>query len=668
MPNFLNPIPALIAAAMAVPLLLLLYFLKLRRRDMPVSSTLLWRKAVQDLQVNAPFHRLRRNLLLLLQMLLLAALLLALARPVINYTPGAGQITVILIDRSASMSATDAKGKTRLDDAKARANRLVDMLGRGASAMVIAFDEQPQIVRSFTSDRSALKAGIDSIQPTDRRSRLKLAFQLAEAQATNFNPDQRRPNTEPPEVYLFSDGRVLDGDESSLQRSKLTWEKLGTDQAANIGIVALSAKRNYEQPSEVQVFARLANYGPNPVEADVQLSVEGLVKVARVLLLPEHLTPEQREKLVAEKNLSPRDSVEFTLDLLTSAVIKVEQMNRQDDVLSADDAAYVVVPPPRALSVLLVTPPDGNYFLENAFDALKLQKKAKIVGEAFDEQMKDPDKVASQYDVIIFDRYQPKALPPTGNFLYFATVPPGTKVKAVMDEDKLALAKEVMVLDWDRDHPLLRHMRFSNLYAGEMLRLERPPETQVLMEGMKGPMMVLHREGRSVHLVVTFDPLQSNWPFKVTFPIFIDRAMQFLAIGTEMDVRQSYSPGASPRIPASALVAAGAGRTVHITGPGGWSRTAEVPAAGDFALPALDHVGIYSLEPPPSQYEKIAVNLLDENESNVRPAEAVPGGGGAPVVAEAGKARLDLWWWVVACGAIPLCLLEWWVYARRVHL
>src|SRR5918911_3181396 len=105
-----NVLPAMIAAALAVPALLVLYFLKLRRREVPISSTLLWRKAIQDLQVNAPFQKLRRNLLLLLQLLLLALLCLALSRPVTNYTPGAGKTSVILIDRSASMAAKDVNG------------------------------------------------------------------------------------------------------------------------------------------------------------------------------------------------------------------------------------------------------------------------------------------------------------------------------------------------------------------------------------------------------------------------------------------------------------------------------------------------------------------------------------------------------------------------------
>src|SRR3954470_7616606 len=126
LPNFLSPLIGLIAAAIALPALLVLYFLKLRRREMDVSSTLLWKKAIQDLQVNSPFQKLRRNLLLILQMALLLALCLALTRPVTFFKPGAGKTTVILIDRSASMNATDIdKGKhARLDEAKRRAKDL----------------------------------------------------------------------------------------------------------------------------------------------------------------------------------------------------------------------------------------------------------------------------------------------------------------------------------------------------------------------------------------------------------------------------------------------------------------------------------------------------------------------------------------------------------------
>ncbi|MHC4496131.1 MAG: BatA domain-containing protein, partial [Planctomycetota bacterium] len=86
--EWLTPLTALYAAAVSVPLLLLLYFLKLKRREQIVSSTLLWKRAVQDLQVNAPFQRLRHNILLLLQLLMLLAILFALAGPILSLLAG----------------------------------------------------------------------------------------------------------------------------------------------------------------------------------------------------------------------------------------------------------------------------------------------------------------------------------------------------------------------------------------------------------------------------------------------------------------------------------------------------------------------------------------------------------------------------------------------------
>ncbi len=52
------------------PAIVLLYFLKLKRRPLEVPSTYLWHKSIEDLHVNSIWQRLRRNLLLFLQLLL----------------------------------------------------------------------------------------------------------------------------------------------------------------------------------------------------------------------------------------------------------------------------------------------------------------------------------------------------------------------------------------------------------------------------------------------------------------------------------------------------------------------------------------------------------------------------------------------------------------------
>jgi hypothetical protein len=678
MPNFLNIWSAAIAAGVAVPLLLLLYFLKLRRREVMVSSTLLWKRAVQDLQVNAPFQRLRRNLLLFLQMLILLALLLALSRPVMNYAPGAGKVAVILIDRSASMSAVDQQNQTpRLDEAKRKARELVDTMDREGSAMVIAFDDSAEVVRSFTTDRTILKQAIDSIQPTHRRSKLKLAYQLAEAKAAAFYVDQLRPTqNDRPEIYLFSDGRILDATELSLKQAELKqYFKIGNDQAANVGIVAMNAKRNYERPSEVQVFVRLANYGPNPSGAVLQLSVDGQVPAGGIKrdfeLLPERWDPAEREKAQKERKLAHRDSAEFRLDLMKGAVVRVELKEQTDDALAADDSARVVVPPPRPLNVLLVSS-KGNFWLERFLESAKLKKPGIITAADYEERIKDPQAVASQYDVIFFDRYSPKVLPPTGNFFYFAAVPPDSKLKVATDAKGAAMMlADQVVLDWDRNHAIMRvlNLRF---YVSQALKLSVPLDAQVLVDGVEGPLIVLYREDRRTHLVFAFDVNNSDWPtVHPSFPVFMDNALQYLALGSEMNVRQSYAPGATPRIPRYNLQQAGADvKQVVLSGPPSFQAVKiGVPPTGDFALPPLEKVGLYTLDPPIPQFEKLAVNLLDENESNLVPAGQVPGGGGTAVEAAAtGKSRLELWWWIVAAGAVPLCLIEWWIYTRRVHL
>ena len=147
--TWLTPTTGLIAAAVSVPLLVLLYFLKLRRRQVVISSTLLWKRAAQDLQVNSPFQRLRWSVLLLLQLLTLAAVLVALAGPVISMLSGPPKRYVLLIDRSASMNAVD-ESPTRLEAAKRLARQRVESLRSRTSfalqdqsdqAMVVAFDE-----------------------------------------------------------------------------------------------------------------------------------------------------------------------------------------------------------------------------------------------------------------------------------------------------------------------------------------------------------------------------------------------------------------------------------------------------------------------------------------------------------------------------------------------
>jgi hypothetical protein len=658
-PHFLTPWSGVIAAGLTVPPLVLLYFLKLRRREHPVSSTILWKKAVQDLQVNAPFQKLRRNLLLLLQLLALLLGCLALARPISFYTPGAGSNTIILIDRSASMNAVEPSygNRTRLEEAKRRAKDLVDTMQRNATGMVVAFDDSAQLVASMTPDTMALKKAIDSIGPSDRRTRARLAFRIAEAQAT-YDPEMGLGGSVLPEAVVFSDGRVLDS-ESDLQfRGKVRFERVGTDELNNVAIVAMSARRNFERPTEVQVFARLANYGPTAMTSDVQLEVAELDPsgagsdhfivrgVAAATLAPERWSdPDWAAAHPGQKDehFQAHASVDFTLDLTTAAIVRVRQIPRggpdtAPDALAADDVAQVVVPPPKALSVLLVSQKD--YFLEKVLHSLNLKEPAEMTPAEYEQ------KVPPGFDLIIFDGgYTPPKLPSAGNFIYFGSVAPGLRLKAQTEAGVPIMADDQGVLDWQRDHPILKGLSLSHLYVHRAVKLAVPQEDVVLVEGTKCPLVVLHREGRSAHLVVSFDAIQSTWPTSVTFPVFMYNALQFLAVSSDLSVREAFAPGDTPRIPRLNLAQATGGATLkslRLIDPNGAGHDVDIPPQGDFALPPLEHVGIYRTDPPIPQFERIAVNLLDANESNLVPVDrGVVGESSGP---GATRRRLDLWW------------------------
>ncbi|HEY2586173.1 MAG TPA: M56 family metallopeptidase [Tepidisphaeraceae bacterium] len=193
---------------------------------------------------------------------------------------------------------------------------------------------------------------------------------------------------------------------------------------------------------------------------------------------------------------------------------------------SAGDSAQVIVPPPRQLDVLLVT--DGNYFLERAIQNMHL-KSPDILQPASYENRKP-----ANYDVILFDRYTPTYLPRAGNFVYFGSVPPpspgpGQKITAANDASgKPVLLADQELLDWQRDNPMLKDLALNQLYVAQSLKLNVPLDALTLINGRKGPLAVLARDGKRTNLVIGFDVLQSNWPFEPSFPVFLHSALRWL--------------------------------------------------------------------------------------------------------------------------------------------
>jgi len=647
---------AAIAAAAAIPLLVLMYFLKLRRIEAPISSTLLWKRAVQDLQVNAPFQRLRRNLLLLLQLICLILILLAVAKPMLHLAAGAGRRYVILIDRSASMSATDVD-PSRLDRAKREAKELVaslrgpSMFGlgdEGDKAMVIAFDADARVMCTFTADKEMLNRAIDSIEPRDGGSSLRKAVAVARAYAQSAGEENNnRPAAERAQLELFSDGRIDDAGGITIESGEVVFHRIGAA-GDNVGVVQMRARRSLERREEVNVFATLANYGDLPVTRQVELRLNGdLLRVDEVRI------PARTPGTAGEPDRPGRTAVSFTVNHPAGGVIEVRKLG--GDPLAADDAAWAVLRPPKRLAILLVT--RGNLAVERALHACSPGQLKVVSPEEFDKMDHDAMAVKGSYDVIVLDGCAPAKLP-RGRFLVLGRAPP--QLGAIAGEELTGQA----VVDWRARHPVLQHVNLSNVYVARAARLKPPRDAVVLAEFADSPAMILLSRRGSTYLITGFDVLKSNWPFEVSFVMFCVNATKFL--GLELAEEAEAGLKVQQAIEVRTGSADRAGKVVL---PDGRSVKAKPDSSGTLRFARTDRVGLYTVESPDRPREVFAVNLLDEHESDIRPHDEVVFSGQAVQAAggSGGKANRDLWP-LLAVVAMAVVCLEWFVYNSKLRL
>ncbi len=607
--QWLTPMTGLIAAAVAVPLLLLLYFLKLKRREMVVSSTLLWKRAVQDLQVNAPFQRLRRNILLLLQLLALLAILAALAGPMLSLDRGPGQRYVVLIDRSASMNATDV-APNRLAEAKKQAKVFIESMRGGAAialtdtadhAMVIAFDRHARVMCNFTSDKRQLIAAIDAIEAGDGMSELSEAVTVARAFAQSPGLDNGAKSNElSARLVLFSDGRIGDLSAIAVGSEELVFHRIG-ESADNIAITAMKARRSYEQPEQVEVFASLANYGAEAVTRDIQLGIDGDVRSVRSVTIPPR--QEGRE----DQAWAPgKVAINFSLAHEGDGVLEVRQLGA--DALACDDAAWSILEPPEKLSILLVT--NGNPVLESALRACPIVRLDPCTPAGFDA-MDRAAFVTHPYDVIVLDRHTPSHLPRC-SYLTFGSVPEGIDVNSPGELENQA------IVDWRSRHPVLQYANLTNLFAAQTRVLELPRDADVLAEFGETPAIALLRRQGSTFLLVGFDALASNWPFEPSFVLFCYNALNYLA-AQRGSGRQQELAVAEPIVIEDVQVEG----DVTVVRPDASKAQLQPDPGRTVRFPGTYRVGVYAVDVPDEPRRFYAVNLVDAEESRIEPRDEV---------------------------------------------
>jgi len=333
--NFLNPLAFILA--ILLPIIVLMYLLKLRRPQKVVSSTYLWQKLIRDVEANAPWQKLQKNILMFLQLLFLIALIFALSNPFL-WSSGTGSSSmIIIIDTSASMSAIDVK-PSRIDAAKQQAQALVESSPDNTRITVISASEKTEILVSASQDRKQAQLAINSLSSTFGESDLSTALQITSAITS------RQPETD---VIILSDGNVILPEKISIQ-GNVFYYPIGTNDE-NQGISNIQLQQNASGDNNT-LFVQVENFGSTTTTRRLNIYAdESLYDATDIEIKPYSKAIYLREGLPFETKV-----IQAELDF--------------GDYYPRDDTAWTTSSNLGPVDTLLVT--EGNRFLETALKLL----------------------------------------------------------------------------------------------------------------------------------------------------------------------------------------------------------------------------------------------------------------------------------------------------------
>lgn len=215
-------------------------------------------------------RRLRELLLLALRVAALLLLTLAFARPFFDSAAGAGPTTVLVFDRSLSMSAPG-----QMETARERARDVVADLPPDRMAAIVAFSDRAEVLQEPTLDRSAVRAAVAGMEPTAGAT----GYPAGLAAAVELL-DGRRGR-----IVVVTDLQASGwGDPRAAVPPDIVVEIAALDPiAGNLAVTAVERDAG-------EIAAVLLNTGSGPQETDVTLALDGQEFERRIMSLAPGLT------------------------------------------------------------------------------------------------------------------------------------------------------------------------------------------------------------------------------------------------------------------------------------------------------------------------------------------------------------------------------------------
>lgn len=588
-----------------IPLVILMYILRQKFEEREISSTYLWHQVLKDMEVNTPWQRLKKNLLLFLQLLSLLLMIFALSDPYLNLNSRAYSRLMVVIDVSGSMNTIYEGGSSRLDTAKTMAEGLIKGAGADAEITVITAGKQPQIVLNKTASKTEAINAVKHITGDNSTGSIADAAELVKAvvksegtQASGYK------------AYFYTDMQVdtegLNADVTGLG-----------SKAQNVSLDYISHKSGDDG---LDVLVRVTNRSDEKVMREISLYGGGeLLDITSAELVPQETKTVYFNGIKTDKGYIWAEITE-------------------KDALANDNVIYEIVRSGAPQKVLMVS--KQNIFMEKVLktiDGIEVYKTNP--GEA----------VEGKYDLYIYDGYIPAELPGAGN-LILLNPPQGNSIVETGTEVDGGPSKANV-------NTLTRYADKGSFTVSHMKQLQTPYWADVLYSAGGRPAVISGEDrGRKI-AVFAFDLHNSDFVLLPEFPIFTYNLMGYL-LNLSSSTQQAYKCG--DPINVSLLPEA---REAYIKNPAG--NTSKV----ELKYPVLPYentteAGIYELVQKMETSEAVsavAVNFPVDSESAAQGYEGHENAGQA--VKGAFKAGMAVQAMLIIL-IIILAAAEWVVYIR----
>lgn len=580
---------------------ILLYLLRMRRKDLRVPATFLWPVHTEEIRANTWFQKLRFSWLLVLQLLAVLFAVLAFAQPQRMEQGLGGSSTTIVLDVSASMQATDVK-PSRQAEAIRLANEVISSAKPGDQLSLIEAGATPRVVFSSSSDVATMKRRLSTVVGTDAESDVGEALRLAAAIA------RKQQNSR---IILLSDGVFPDVDNFSRGKSDVSFAQIG-ESGKNAGLTAVSVR---DTSQGKMIFAGIKNYSLDETSGSLDLLVDGEVF--------------DSSKWSARAGQSVGRTVKAPQGSVYEAVLK------HDDYLTADNRMFALGSLGSRIKTLLLS--NGDLFVERV---LSLDPRIELYKAS-------TPPANSEWDLVVFDGVEEVPVKAKA-VLSLGTTGPDSPV-TLNGRVKQPIISDVEVeyrsgIDWE------------GVYVEEGLSVKAKRASKVHAEfqtrNSSSPALVTSESQGIRRLFLAFSPLQSDFPLQAGFPIFFSKAIDWLIPPQSTDSDILVSTGRPFVIPSEGK------KSVQLKTPSQGERTIEA-SQGTFVVRELSRTGGYKLGD-----RNLYANLQSEGESNISP-NIVAKLGDANVKGGAPLARLNDYWRWFAAILLTILAIEWIVFVRK---